>query len=80
MDRIPVRCVDHNSKRYDGKVWLEPVEDILQVNGEQLSEPILPSAVKEGDAVKVCQHSKGGCPKKLWIGVVSWNRSPHGEL
>ena len=80
MDRIPVRCVGNDSKQYDGKVWLEPVEAIVEVNGKLLSEPILPSAFKEGDAVKVRQHSKGGRHKKLWSGVVSWNRLPHGEL
>ena len=66
MDRIPVRCVGNDSKRYDGKVWLELVEDIVEVNEELLSESILPSALKEGDAVKVRQHSKGGHHKKLW--------------
>ena len=80
MDRIPVGCVGDDSKQYDGKVWLEPGEDIVEVNGELLSEPILPSALKEGDAVRVCQHSNGGRHKKLWSGVVSWNRLPHGEL
>ena len=80
MDRIPARGDGNNRKRYGGKVWLEAVKNVVEVNGEQLSEPILPSALKEGDAVKVCQHSKGGRHKKLWIGVVSWNRSPHGEL
>ena len=44
MDRIPVRCVGNDSKQYDRKVWLEPVEDIVEINGELLSEPILPSA------------------------------------
>ena len=28
MDHIPVRVGD-DSKQYDGKVWLEPVEDIV---------------------------------------------------
>ena len=92
MDRIPVWCVGHNSKRYDGKLWLEPVEDIL--NGEQLSEPILPSVLNEGDAVKVCQHSKGGrhksCGSELFPGVghhmenydaqqLWWSQQLHGN-
>lgn len=80
MDRIPVRCVGNDSKRYDGKVWLEPVQDIVEVNEEQVFEPILPSAFKEGDVVKVRQHAKGGGHLKLWSGVVTWSKSPPEEL
>ena len=42
MDRIPVGCVGNNSKWNDRKVWLRP--DIAEVNIEQVSELILPSA------------------------------------
>ena len=69
MDRIPVQCVGNDSKRYDGKVWLECLQDIVEVNGQQISEPLFPSSLKEGDAVKVRQLVKGGCVK-LWNGVV----------
>ena len=69
MDRIPVQCVGNDSKRYDGKVWLERLQDIVEVNGRQISEPLCPSSFKEGDAVKVRQLVKGG-RVKLWNGVV----------
>ena len=69
MDRIPVQCVGNDSKRYDGKVWLERLQDIVEVNGRQISEPLCPSSFKEGDAVKVRQLVKGG-RVKLRNGVV----------
>lgn len=47
MDHIPMGC--------GGKG-----PDIAEVNIEQVSELILPSALKEGDVVNVCQHVKGG--------------------
>ena len=69
MDRIPVQCVGNDSKGYDGKVWLERLQDIVEVNGRQISEPLCPSSFKEGGAVKVRQLVKGG-RVKLWNGVV----------
>ena len=71
-----MQCVGNNSKWYNGKVWLERLQDIVEVNERQISEPFCPSAFKEGDAVKVCQIVKGGCVK-LWNGVVV--RSPQEE-
>ena len=64
-----MQCVGNDSKRYDGKVWLERLQDIIEVNGRQIPEPLCPSAFKEGDAVKVRQLVKGG-RVKLWNGVV----------
>ena len=64
-----MQCVGNDSKQYDGKVWLERLQDIVEVNGWQISEPLRPSSFKEGDAVKVCQLVKGG-RVKLWNGVV----------
>ena len=64
-----MQCVGNDSKRYDGKVWLERLQDIVEVNGRQISEPLCPSSFKEGDAVKVRQLVKGG-RVKLWNGVV----------
>ena len=64
MDRIPVQFVGNNSKRYNGKVWLERLQDIVEVNGRQISEPLCPSSFK-GDAVKVRQLVKVG-RVKLW--------------
>ena len=64
-----MQCVGNDSKRYDGKVWLERLQDIIEVNGRQISEPLCPSSFKEGDAVKVRQLVKGG-RVKLWNGVV----------
>jgi len=58
MDHFPVGCVGNNSKWNDRKVWLGP--DIAEVNIEQVSELILPLALKEGDVVNVRQHAKGG--------------------
>ena len=69
MDRIPVQCVGNDSKPYDGKVWLERLQDVVEVNGRQISEPLCPSSFREGDAVKVRQLVKGG-RVKLWNGVV----------
>ena len=69
MDRIPVQCVGNDSKRYDSKVWLERLQDIVEVNGRQISEPLCPSSFKEGDAVKVRQLVKGG-RVKIWNGIV----------
>ena len=60
MDRIRVQCVGNGSKQYDGKVWLERLQDIIEVNGRQISEPLCPSALKEEDAAaKVRQIAKG---------------------
>ena len=64
-----MQCVGNECKRYDGKVWLEHLQDIVEVSGRQISEPLCPSSFKEGDAVKVHQLVKGGCVK-LWNGVV----------
>ena len=64
MDRV-----GNDSKRYNGKVWLERLQDIVEVNGWQISEPLCPSSFKEGDAVKVRQLVKVG-RVKLWNGVV----------
>ena len=75
MDRIPVQCVGNDSKLYDGKVWLERLQDIVEVNGRQISEPLCPSAFKEEEAVKVRQLVKGE-HVELWNGVV---RSPQEE-
>ena len=50
------------------KVWLERLQDIVEVNGWQISELLCPS-FKEGHAVKVRQLVKGG-RVKLWKGVV----------
>ena len=61
-----MQCVGNDSKRYDGKVWLEHLQE---VNGRQISEPLCPSSFKEGDAVKVRQLVKGG-RVKLWNGIV----------
>ena len=65
----PVQCVDNDSKRYNDKAWLERLQDIVEVNGRQISELLCPSSFKEGDAVKVQQLVKGGLVK-LWNGVV----------
>ena len=72
-----MQCVGNDSKRYDGKVWLECLQDIVEVNARQISEPLCPSSFKEGDAVKVRQLVKGG-RVKLWNGIVV--RSPQEEL
>ena len=71
-----MQCVGNDSKRYDGKVWLERLQDIIEVNGRQISEPLCPLAFKEGDAVKV-RHLVKGARVKLWNGVVV--RSLHEE-
>ena len=44
MDKLPVYCQGNNSKKYDGKVWLEEYEDIVEVNGQEARETLLLSA------------------------------------
>ena len=60
--------VGNDSKQCDGKVWLECLQDIVEINGRQTSEPLCPSAFK-GDAVKFARLLKGGRIKP-WNGVV----------
>ena len=55
-------------QQYDDKAWLERLQDIVEVNGRQISELLCPSSFKEGDAVKVRQLVKGG-RVKFWNGV-----------
>ena len=70
MDRLPVLCLDNNSPKYDGKVWLELLQDIVEHNGQAVSHPVSLSAFKEGDSVKVKQVSKK--KSKLWNGRITY--------
>ena len=73
MARIPVRCKGNQNKNYDGKTWLELVQDIVEVNNVLVSGGAPP--LKEGDAVKVRQIVKGG-REKIWSGVIASLSAP----
>ena len=70
MATVGVRCENNNSKRYDGYVWREPVECIVEHNGQVVTQPLDVADLKEGDQVKVRWGSKSRS-KKLWNGVVT---------
>ena len=70
MDRLPVLCLDNNSARYDGKVWLELLANITEHNGQSVSPPLSLSAFNEGDSVKVQRISKG--KRTIWNGRVTY--------
>jgi hypothetical protein len=53
MVKVAVRCENNTSKRYDGRVWLEPVECIMEHNGKMVTQPLDVTIRKEGDSVKV---------------------------
>ena len=69
MNKLPVYCQGNNSKRYDGKVWLEALENVVEVNGQEVSETLLLSAFKNGDLVKLRERLKNG-KVRFWNGVV----------
>ena len=67
MAKVAVRC-ENNNKKYDGRVWLEPIECIVEHNGKVVTPPLDKSTLNNGDAVKV----RWGKGKKLWNGVVAF--------
>lgn len=52
MAHVAVRCENNTSKRYDGRVWLETVECIVERNGKAVTQPLDATALKQGDAVE----------------------------
>ena len=73
-ERVPVRCSGNESKRYDGKVWLERLQDIIELNGAPVTadDDITRSSLKTGDSVKVRQVWKNG-REKIWSGFVEFD-------
>lgn len=67
---LPVLCGVNDNPRFDGKVWLEPLVDVVERNGEALSHPLPLSAFNEGDSVKVQRISKGN--RTIWNGTVTY--------
>ena len=56
-------------------IWLERVQDIVEVNYVPVSGGASAPPLKEGDAVKVRQIVKGG-REKLWSGVIASLSAP----
>ena len=67
---LPVLCGVNDNPRFDRKVWLEPLVDVVERNGEALSHPLPLSAFNEGDSVKVQRISKGN--RTIWNGTVTY--------
>ena len=65
---IAIRCENNTGKCFNGHIWLEPVESIVEHNGKTVTQPLDVSVLKQGDAVKV----RWGKNKKLWNGVVAF--------
>ena len=61
-ERVPVRCSGNTNTKYDGKVWMERLLEIVELNETFLSstEPLSLSSLNSGDHVKVCQALKNG--------------------
>ena len=67
MDLVPVLSCGNDSKKYDGKVWWEDSNNIVEVNGKPVTEHLKSSSLRNGDNVLVKFGSKS---KKLFKGVV----------
>ena len=63
MAKVGVTCENNNNKRYDDRVWLEPVECIVEHYGQVVTKPLEVADLREGDQVKVKRRAKKG--KKL---------------
>ena len=74
--RVPVRCSGNENTKYDGKVWMERLLDIIELNGTIVSstEPLSLSSLNNGDRVKVCQALKNG-RKYFFNGYVEFEAS-----
>lgn len=76
MDLVPVLSCGNDSKKYDGKIWWEEWSNIVEVNGNPVTENLKSSSLKGGDSVLVKFGSKA---KKTFKGIVqleSENKSP----
>ena len=66
MATVLIRCQGNNSPRYDGKLFYEPVNTIVKVNGAEV-HGIAVAELKPGDSVTI----KRGKGARLWNGIVA---------
>ena len=53
VQRAAVQCENNNSQRFNGQIWLEPVESILEPNSRIIERTLSLSDFHGGDVVKV---------------------------
>ena len=69
MTEILVKYEGNNSPRYNGKIWREKLESVVEVN-QQVTQAPTDLEVKRGDRVVVYRFGKGAKRGRRWKGVV----------